>query len=294
MDNNRGFSAIGTARSALASIVTLKCGTPVGSHPLVKKFTQGVFNLKPPTPRYVDIWDPETVLKFLKSWSPAKSLGLTKLVKKLCVLILLVTGQRGQILQALTIDNMSVGKNAYTFKIENKDVKQGWRGYMPEPLILRTFPADKRLCVYHYMTVYLKRTVDIRVKNRSILLIGVKPYNPPSRDTFSRWVKQVLNLSGVDTNKFGAGSTRAAATSKAIASGSNLDEVLKSAGWVKKSTFQKWYSKPICKKSESLSKFVLKWVWIDLFIVSLFCQFYHGAFKISWELCGGHWAEIRL
>ena len=164
MDNNRGFSAIGTARSALASIVTLKCGTPVGSHPLVKNFTQGVFNLKPPTPRYVDIWDPETVLKFIKSWSPAKSLSLTKLVKKLYVLILLVTGQRGQILQALTIDNMSVGKNAYTFKIENKDVKQGRRGYKPEPLILRTFPADKRLCVYHYLTVYLKRTLDIRGK----------------------------------------------------------------------------------------------------------------------------------
>ena len=85
MDNNRGSSAIGTARSALASIVTLKCGTPVGSHPLVKNFTQGVFNLKPPTPRYVDIWDPETVLKFLKSWSPAKSLSLTKLVKKMCI-----------------------------------------------------------------------------------------------------------------------------------------------------------------------------------------------------------------
>ena len=214
MDDNRGFSAIGTACSAVASIVTLKCGTPEGSHPLVRNFTQGVFNLKPSTPRYVDIWDPEIVLKFLKSWSPAKALSLTKLVKKLCVLILLVSGQRGQILQALTIDNMSVGKNAYTFKIENKDVKQGRRGYKPEPLVLSTFPADKRLCVYHYLTVYLKRTLDIRGKNRSILLSSVKPYNPPSRDTFSRWVKQVLNLSGVDTKKFCDGSTRAAATNQ--------------------------------------------------------------------------------
>ena len=258
LERDKGFSAIGTARSAISSIVSLMCGTAVGIHPLVRNFIQGVYNLKPPTPRYVEIWDPEIVLKFLNSWSLAKSLSLQKLVKKLCVLILLVTGQRGQILQALNIDNMSVGKNEFTFKIRNKDLKQGRRGYKPELLILRVFPADKRICVYHYLTVYLKRTLDIRGTNRSILLTTVKPYKAPSRDTFSRWVKEVLNLSGVDTNKFCAGSTRAAATSKAILSGGNLDEVIKAAGWARKSTFQKWYHKPLCKNPNDFSDSVLK------------------------------------
>ena len=172
-----------------------------------------------------------------------------------------MTGQRGQILQALNIENMSVGKNEFTFKIENKDLKQGPCGYMPELLVLRTFPGDKRICVYHNLTVYLKRTLDIRGTIRSILLTSVKPYKAPSRDTFSRWVKEVLSLSGVDTNKFCVGSTRAAATSKAILPGGKLDEVMKAAGWARKSTFQKWYHKPLCKND--LSDSVLKWVWSD-------------------------------
>ena len=68
---NRGYSAICTARSALSSIVTLDTGSTVGNHPLVKQFIMGVFNLRPPQPRYTEIWDLEVVLNFLRSWEPS-------------------------------------------------------------------------------------------------------------------------------------------------------------------------------------------------------------------------------
>ena len=54
-------------------------GAVFGSHPDVKLFMKGVFNFKPPTVRYLEIWDPETVLQFLKTWSPARTLSLEKL-----------------------------------------------------------------------------------------------------------------------------------------------------------------------------------------------------------------------
>ena len=155
-DYEKGFSAVSTAKSAILSIVMLDKGITAGSHPLVKSFIQGVHNLKPPKPRYLDIWDPDQVLNFLKKWSPARKISLGQLVKKLCMLILLATGQRGQILRALDVERMTISKNNYKFIILNSELKQARQGYKPDTLILKSFPADKRLCVHHYLSTYLE------------------------------------------------------------------------------------------------------------------------------------------
>ena len=47
-----GYSAINTARSALSSVLILSVNTTFGSHPLVKRFLKGVFELKLSLPRY--------------------------------------------------------------------------------------------------------------------------------------------------------------------------------------------------------------------------------------------------
>ena len=57
----------------------------------------------------------------------------------------------------------------------------------------------------------------------------------------SLWVKEVLKDSGIDTSVFSAGSTRAAATSKAAASGATGDDIIRCGGWNRESTFRKWY-----------------------------------------------------
>ena len=54
---------------------------------------------------------------------------------KIAVLILLVTGQRGQILTALNVEKMDIDATRIKFKIQNKDVKQGCLGYVVEPII---------------------------------------------------------------------------------------------------------------------------------------------------------------
>ena len=67
-----------------------------------------------------------------------------------------------------------------------------------------------------------------------------------------RWVKDVLRLSGVDISTFRAGSTRAAATSKATEQGAPLDVVMHTAGWTRESTFAK-----SIMKTEQLGEFIL-------------------------------------
>ena len=70
---------------------------PAGQHPLVRRFVKGVFERKPPQNRPSDSWDVQTVLKFLKIFSPKSFLCLKDLIMKLTMLLALVTIQRKQI-----------------------------------------------------------------------------------------------------------------------------------------------------------------------------------------------------
>ena len=97
---NRGYSVICIARSALSTILLLDNNLKFGDHHLVKLFIRGVYNMAPPCPRYLTTWDLEIVLKMLASWSPAHKITLRKLTFKVVMLILLVTGHRGQTILA--------------------------------------------------------------------------------------------------------------------------------------------------------------------------------------------------
>ena len=218
---------------------------------------KGVYNLNPSQPRYVTTWDTEDVFTFLKKWSPIKNLNISQISMKLAMLILLITGHRGQSLIALNILNMKVNKSNYEFIISNKDLKQGRPGYKPETIKLKAYPVDRRLCVYTYMKAYLDKTENVRGSTTQLFLTLKKPYKGVSRDTISRWLKNVLRLSGIDITHFKPGSTRAASTSKASQEGASIDELLKAAGWSNESTFVKYYKKQVLNK-KSMADFVLK------------------------------------
>ena len=78
-----------------------------------------------------------------------------------------------------------------------------------------------------------------------LLLSYVKPHSPVSRDTISRWVKFVLQSSGIDVNIFKPHSTRSASTSKAKLSDVPLADILDKAGWKSESTLAKFYDQKI-------------------------------------------------
>ena len=168
-----------------------------------------------------------------------------------------MSGQRGQILRAMNVDKMEVTSSKFIFQIGVSDVKQGRIGYRPSAIILKSYPVDKRLCIYNYLSCYLKRTLQFRGVVKSFFLTLSKPRKQPSRDTFSRWIKLVLQQSGIDIQKYGPGSTRAASVSKAASLGVNVDIILKSGGWQSESTFQKFYNKDITRDN-NLVDFVME------------------------------------
>jgi len=191
---------------------------------------KGIFQEKPPRPKYTEIWDVSIVLSYLQSLSPVEKLSLKELTLKLVVLILLVSGQRGQTVHLLNIDHMVSVNSCYTFQIVDH-LKQSRPGVKNPLLEFRSF-EDKTLCVVTTLKEYLTRTQSLRGSESQLFISYIRPFRRVSRETISRWVKLVLTDAGIDTSRFKPYSTRAASTCTSAASNASvsLDDILHTAG----------------------------------------------------------------
>ena len=207
-----GYNALNTARSALSSILAPIDSVPFGKHHLVKTYMRGVFNIRPPVPRYSQTWDPNLVLELLRQWHPTKTLDLKKLTLKVLMLILLVSGQRLQTVFFMSLDNMRSTSSSFTFVIADL-LKQSRPGYKNPSIILQSYPKDERLCIFTLLKAYIQRTAPLRKDVRALFICVNKPHGPASKDTLSRWVKLVLETAGIDTDRFAPHSTRSASSS---------------------------------------------------------------------------------
>lgn len=239
-----GYSGLNTARSALSSIITLPDNIPFGTHPLVCRFIKGVFEIRPSLPRYQEIWDVNTVLEYLKTLHPPKDLTLKDLTLKLTMLLALVSAQRCQTLQALSIENMVLTNEKCVFHFTNL-LKTSRPGKHLGPLVVTSFTPDERLCVVTVLRMYLDRTKTLRGICHQLLISYQKPYKGVTIDTISTWLKLVLKMAGIDTAKFTGYSTRAASTSAANRSSMPIATILETAGWSNATTFNKFYNKPL-------------------------------------------------
>ena len=173
-------------------------------------------------------------------------LSLKELTVKLIMLLLLVTGQRGQTIHVLDINNnnMTQCNDSYTFTI-TEHLKQSLPGN-PNPVItLKAYHNDERLCVFiTHLKEYICRTRIIRGTESHLLLSFVKPHERVSRDTISRWVKISEDRAGIDTTQCKPHSARQASTSAAKKNAVSLQEIVNTAGWTSVTTFARFYDKP--------------------------------------------------
>ena len=160
-------------------------------------------------------------------------------------MILLITGQRPQILHKLNLQHLKSSSDYHEFVLEITDLKQGRPNFRPNTILLRAYPSNKKLCIFHYLSVYLRRTALLRKEHSQLLLAHKKPHKPATPNTISRWIKQGLQQAGIDIGVFSAGSTRAASTSKAREQGAPVDQILNMGGWTRESTFNRFYNRPI-------------------------------------------------
>lgn len=239
-----GYSAVNAARSALSATILSK-GIPFGEHPLVIRCMKGIFELKPALPKYTEIWDVNNVLNYLKRFSPIKgSLALKDLTLNLSMLLCLTAGQRGQTL--LYMDTRSIQELDDGFRIIiNEKLKQTKPGKHLAPIKVIAYPDDKRICVVDYLKEYLTRTKPFRKEVTQLLISYAKPFKPVTKDTIARWVRDVLEQSGIDVKKYSPHSSKAASTSHCKAKGLTLTEIMKTTRWSNARTFAQYYDKPL-------------------------------------------------
>ena len=247
-ESGYSYETLNSTRSALSSLCELKDGVSVGSHPTVCRFMTGVYNLRPTKPRYTKTWSVSKVLSFLKTLPPVDSLNLKKLSFKLVMLIALTQASRAHSLSLLTLDGLVKEENTFVLQYCGL-LKQSKKGRVNPVLKLRRFTLDKSLCVYRTFEEYVRRTSSLRGDEKRLFISFIKPYKPVASTTISRWIKTVLELSGIDIETFKSHSTRGASASKAKQSGVPLPEIMKTAGWSSAETFAEYYNRPVEQES---------------------------------------------
>ena len=111
-----GYRTMNVIHSAVSAAAYID-DKPAGQHPLVCRFLKAVFNEKPALPRYRTVWDPDIVLGYLRELGHNSGLSLIQLSRKLTMLMLLTSGQRGQTLYVLDLRNMSSSGVGFKFSI---------------------------------------------------------------------------------------------------------------------------------------------------------------------------------
>lgn len=241
-----------TARSALSSLGIKLDNFTAGTHPLVVRFLKGVFNLRPTGSRYSYIWDVDLVLKYLIKLSPVKHLSIKDLTLKLVMLLALTNAARIDSVHKLSVKKVTKLSSEFVFEFTSL-IKQSRPGYGCCNFRVKAYPPDRRLCPYFVLKEYLLRTRKLRGKDDNLLISYIKPHKAVSKDTVARWVKTLMHRAGVDIGVFSAHSVRSAVTSKAKEKDVPIQDILKTAGWSKESTFTKFYNKKVLKDGEFMN-----------------------------------------
>ena len=122
-------------------------GKSIGENPQVSSLITGIFNQRPPQPRYACIWDVQLVLDYLKKHFPDnKKLTERQLTLKVTILLALTSASRAGGLHNLDIRLMARTENKYSFSF-NK-LSKPWRQGRKSPVVeFCGYSDDKDLCV---------------------------------------------------------------------------------------------------------------------------------------------------
>ena len=189
------------------------------------------------------------VLDMFRMQPLGEFLSLYDLTLRTVTLLALVSAQRCQTLHMLDLDYMVASDDSYSFTVQG-DFKQSRLGHNVLHVTLPAYVRDCRNCIVQTLSVYIERTKTLHSSSK-LFVSTVKPHEPVSKDTISRWVKASLRIAGIDTSVFKPHSMRAAATSAAQRKGVLLIEIINVAGWSNATTFAKFYDMPLQSDSNS-------------------------------------------
>ena len=219
-------------------------------NPLITSLFKYFYKVRPSFPKYVVTWDVGRVLRYLAGWHPPSSLTLKQLTLKTVALVALTASDRSQTLQALRVDRVSSTPQGLEFVVF--DVLKTTRKGRPARVVKCVSWDAPELDVAAYVLKYIEITSPFRsraqikgLRNPNQPFLSHKTGLPVARATISRWIKDIMSLSGVDTSMFSPGSTRGASVSAAARRGASLDQILGAGDWSNLGTYQRFYQRQV-------------------------------------------------
>ena len=243
------YRTINSLRSAISMTHHEVDGVRVGQHPIVSRFLKGIFNSRPPAPRYSVTWDVDVVLQYLRGLPQNEDLSFQALSHMVAMLMALANADRCSDLASLDLDYMQYQVNGVKFVIPG--LTKTRRSGPPLEAFYPAFPDEPQLCPVKALQCYQAQSADLRVpreaeRETNPLFVAVRsPHKPVKAATIGHWLKRVMEAAGVDTKVFTAHSTRGASTSKAHKVGVGTADILQAANWSSVSTFCRFYCRPI-------------------------------------------------
>ena len=209
----------------------------------VRRLLKGVFNLRPPVARYTAIWDVNLVLNFLNVMLVQ---DLKDLSMKLATLLMILSGNRVNMLTYFDVEHMYITEQEVTFTFGHV-LKTTRPNFNSKPMTFRAYQGCPSLCPVTAIWNYLD--IQNRLTDDKSLFISTKPnkgiHKGVSSDTIARWIKDMLALAGINSGRYTAHSCRSAATSSAHFRGISVNTIVKSASWSNVDTFKKYYLREI-------------------------------------------------
>nr|CAH7746392.1 unnamed protein product [Callosobruchus chinensis] len=176
---------------------------------------------------------------------------------KLVTLLALITGHRLQTLTSIRLQNIVRFPDRLEIRTSDRIKTSSSKSLQPF-LVIPYFKDNPALCLASVIN-YELITKDLRPSDIDYLILTVKrPIRQVSSQRLSKWIKQTLAASGIDTTLFSGYSTRHAATSAAFRAGISIEIIRSMAGWTQKSNmFARFYNRPLANDPTLFAKGIL-------------------------------------
>ena len=257
-DSGLEYATLNGYRAAISAYHPEIDGHKIGQHPLVKQLLTGAFNERPPQPKYADTWDVNCLLTHIRNMQANEALTDKDLTMKTVTLLTLAVIGRAHEIRNINPQLIEDYGDRLVIRIA-KLTKTKRPAKADLTFTIGKFD-DSQLDVVTCVRTYLNRTASWRNTTETkeqMFLALVKPHKPVSVPTISRWLKDLMKLSGIDTEKYKAHSLRSAAVSKASQVGMSVEQILEKANWSKATTFHRFYCKQI-KQTEDIQQAILQ------------------------------------
>ena len=247
--NDFSSGALNKIRSAISFFMQYELSGLGTRMPVVRLFNY-FYKSRPSVPRYSVTWDVGIVLRFLAEWHPKESLSLKHLTLKTVMLVALTSSDRAQTLHALRTDQVESTSDGLVFVVSSR-LKHSRPGAPASTVTCVEWDAPE-LNVAEYVLYYMQKTLRFRRKawndgNQDVkqLFLSHRTGKPVLRSSISRWIREVLELAGIDVSSFAPHSTRGASISEAFRRGATSAQILAQGNWSNLGTYQRFYQREV-------------------------------------------------